>query len=256
MSELAEEPTHGARSLWEGPVTDTHGFGALTLKAATDYVHAMADLFDTSHPPLYAHLTLARAALESTVVSAWLSEPGITGVERIKRGLCEMLYSAKEVDELKLDARGSERVTFWSEVADAFGWTVTGRMKPTIDGARRPRVSDGILELTGGEDGSRVGDLLYSRLSAVDHVTWFGLTSVFDVDAAEHDGYSGMAAVPLMVDGAKVSAYTYYVVKALHSAADKRFMLMGWGDELWREAEGSADELERRLLEVAVRPAR
>jgi hypothetical protein len=28
---------------------------------------------------------------------------------------------------------------------------------------------------------------------------------------------------------------------------------MGWLDDRWREAEGSADELERRLLEAAVR---
>lgn len=53
--------------------------------------------------------------------------------------------------------------------------------------------------------------------------------------------------------GDRKPAYTYYVVRALHSAAGKRFTLMGWLDDRWREAEGSADELERRLLEAAVR---
>ncbi|MGO9902979.1 MAG: hypothetical protein ACLP0J_25575 [Solirubrobacteraceae bacterium] len=85
------------------------------------YVRAIAELFASDHPPLYAHLTLARAALESAVVSAWLSKPGIATLERIKRGLCELLYSANQVNELRLDAKGPERVEFWKDVGASFG---------------------------------------------------------------------------------------------------------------------------------------
>lgn len=65
MSERSDEQSYRARSQWEQPVTDTHMFGAATLRAAVDYVRGIAELFGSTHAPLYAHLTLARAALES-----------------------------------------------------------------------------------------------------------------------------------------------------------------------------------------------
>jgi hypothetical protein len=61
-------------------------------------------------------------------------------------------------------------------------------------------VSDGIVDLLDGSTDSRIGDLLYSRFSAVDHVTWFGLTSAFDISAAQRNERT--ATVPVTVDGA------------------------------------------------------
>jgi hypothetical protein len=97
-----------------------------------------------------------------------------------------------------------------------------------------------------------VGDLLYSRLSAVDHVTWFGLFSAFDASAATRDERAGTATVPISVDGAQVSAYLYYVIKVLRAAATARFVLMGWSDEPWVTVSSGAETLEDRLLEIAV----
>jgi hypothetical protein len=188
-------------------VIDTQAFGALTVQAATDNVRGVAELFDSSRPPLYAYLTLARAALESASVSAWLSEPGIACLERIKRGLCEMLYSANEINELGIDPDGLDRVEFWEGVGASFGWTIdNSRTKPSVDGTRRPRVSDGIVQLTGVN--ADVANSLYSRLSAVDHVTWSGLTSAMDLSGVQRDDRTGTAAVPIGVDGGKVAAYT------------------------------------------------
>ncbi len=253
ISERAAEASWRGRSAWQQPVTDTHMFGGATLRAASDYVRGVAELFGSMHPPLYAHLTLTRAALESAVVSAWLSKPGINTAERIKRGLCELLYSANEVSLLQLDAKGPENVEFWKAVGSSLGWTIdNSRTKPIIDGTRRPRVSDGVVELSGSDTDARIGNLLYSRLSAVDHVTWFGLFSAFDASAAQRDDRVCTAAVPITVDGAKVSAYLYYALKVLRAAAAARFTLMGWLDEPWAEATARADALERRLLEIAL----
>jgi hypothetical protein len=253
MAELADEQSYRTRTAWEQPVSDTHMFGGATLRAATDYVRGIAELFAGDHPPLYAHLTLARAALESAVVCAWLSKPGITTEERIRRGLCEMLYSANEVRALELNAPGGDNVEFWKDVGTALGWTINNsRTKPIIDGTRRPRVSDGVVELSGSGTHARVGDLLYSRLSAVDHVTWFGLFSAFDSGAAQRNERAGTATVPVTVDGGTVSAYLYYVIKVLHAAAAARFTLMGWLDGPWATAAAAAQAFESRLLEIAV----
>jgi hypothetical protein len=254
MSERAEEASYSKRSSWEQPVTDTHLLGAATLRAASDYLRAFAELFRSDHPPLYAHLTVTRAALEAGVVSAWLNEPGIARIDRIKRGLCEMLYSANEVNALELDPDGPEHVAFWKEVGACFGWTVNNsRTKPVIDDTRRPRISDGIVAVA-SDDGSRVGGLLYSRLSAVDHVTWFGLQSAFDLDAAHHEERARTSTVPIIVDAVKVSMYAYYVVRVVRAAAQARFTLMGWLDEEWAAATAGADGLQERLLKIVTQP--
>jgi len=251
MGDRSEEQNYRTRSAWEQPIIDTHAFGALALQAAADNVRGIAELFDSSRPPLYAYLTLARAALESAVTSAWLSDPGIACLERIKRGLCEMLYSANEINELGLDPDAIESVEFWTQVGASFGWTVdNSRTKPSVDGTRRPRVSNGLVQLIGVS--SDVANALYSRLSAVDHVTWSGLVSAMDLSGAQRDDRTGTASVPVAVDGGKVAAYTRYVVRALHAAARTRFTCMGWVDDSWRATAANAEALESRLLEIAV----
>ena len=209
LTEVAEEQGYRRRSDWDQPLTDTHMLGGMTLQAGVDYVGGLTELFGSAHPPVYAHLALARGALEASVVSAWLSEPGITTVET-KRGLCEFLYSAREVKELDLGPDGTAKVAWSNGVAQSFGWEVAGRRgRPTIDGTRRPRVGEGVTRLVGGDGDARIGDLLYSRLSAIDHMTWFGLMSALDIGAAERDERTGTATVPVTVDGGRVAAYVY-----------------------------------------------
>jgi hypothetical protein len=69
MGEIAAEQNYRSRSAWEAPVADTHSFAVATLRASSDYVRGFAELFNADHPPLYAHLPLARAALEAAGVS-------------------------------------------------------------------------------------------------------------------------------------------------------------------------------------------
>ena len=109
---------------------------------------------------------------------------------------------------------------------------------------------DGIVQLTGVN--SDVANSLYSRLSAVDHVTWFGLTSAMDLSGAQADDRAGTATVPIAVDGGKVAAYTRYVLKAVREAARTRFTFMGWLEESWRATDANAEAFENRLLQIAV----
>ena len=87
-------------------------------------------------PPhaVYGHLVLARAALESCVVAAWLNEPDIAVAARVKRGLCEHLYSASELVRLGLEPDAGQRLERWKATADGFGWTWRfERGKPVVD---------------------------------------------------------------------------------------------------------------------------
>lgn len=253
MKELASEDEYRARSGWENPVTDTHSFGGMTLWAAADYVRSFASTLGGERPPIYGHLALARDALEASVVSFWLNERGIAYDERVKRGLSEVIYSAAEVKRLGLtedaDAKLAE-VNMW---CDELGWGLhmAGRL-PVVEGTKRRSVPDGIRRLLVADEEARLGSLLWSRLSAVTHVTWWGLTWALDLENAPAGYGSGFTTVSVGTDSSKVVQQALCVLKALRVVATERFALMGWLDTEWDEARQAAEQFELALLKALV----
>ena len=253
VGEIAAEQNYRSRSAWEAPVTDTHSFAVATLRAASDYVQGFAELFAAEHPPLYAHLPLARAALEAAGTSFWLSELRISPLDRMKRGLCELLYSANEVADLELTPNPGQSVQLWEGVAQSFNWSVNnGRSKPVIDGTRRPRISESIVQLAGSAPDSRAGDFLFSRLSAADHVTWFGLSWAMDMASASQRPTSTLSTVSLGTSSAQVATIAFYIVRALRTAAGNLFTFMGWASSDWEQAAEAAERLELQLAQMAL----
>jgi hypothetical protein len=253
MRELAAEDEYRSQSPWQNPIADTHTFGAMTLRAASDNVRTFATAFAAERPPLYGHLPVARAALESSVVSAWLNEPEIAYVERIKRGLCERLYSANEVNYLGLSAQSAQEVAQIEADATSFGWKSRfGRGgKPEVDQIKRPAVGDGITRLLVDDSHARIGRLLWSRLSAVTHVTWFGLQWAFLLPEGQPSSSGGFTTVPVGTDSARVAIQAFCILRALRVAATNRFTLLGWNDEEWQAASSQAEAYEYTLFQSA-----
>lgn len=166
MREIADEHRYSGPSGWDQPIHDTHMLGDLTLRAAADYVRTFAEAFLADRAPVYGHLVVARAALESSAVSAWLSEPGIARDARVKRGLSDFLYTAVEESRLKI-RDDDESVKVWIDRANKLGWQATdyngkawsdkSRGKPVIDGVGRPSTGAGITRLLVSDDESKVG---------------------------------------------------------------------------------------------------
>jgi hypothetical protein len=254
MRELAAEDDYRSRSSWQNPITDTHMFGEMTLRAACDYVRSFATALTAERPPLYGHLVLARSALESSVVSAWLNEPDIAYVERVKRGLCERLYSANEIKNLELTPGAAEEVTQLEADATSFGWkSHFGRGgKPEVDKTKRPSVGNGITRLLVEDSQARIGRLLWSRLSAVTHVTWWGLQWALMLPEGGPSGPGGFATVPVGTDSTRVAIQAWCALRALRAAANRRFMLMGWSDHEWQDAASRAEAYEYTLFQSAV----
>jgi hypothetical protein len=259
MKEIGDEPQYATRGSWDHPITDTHALGEMTLRAAADYVRSFAEAFTAQRPPIYGHLVLTRSALESSVVSWWLSEPGISREERIKRGLSEYLYSATEESWLELGDDATEHVKEWIARAASFGWAATdhngkpwsltkSRGKPFVDQVSRPSIPAGITGLLVSEQERRIGKLLWSRLSAVSHVTWFGLQSALSLDEAKANIASGLSTVPVGTDVSAVILQALCILKALRQAATARFTLMGWQDDQWTAAAHLAEQHELALF--------
>lgn len=257
LREIEAEPQLRTRSPWENPVTETHMFGAMALRAATDNARTFAEAFDAQQPPLYAHLSLAKATLEASVVAAWLNEPGIRYEDRVKRGMCERLYSAAEVAKLGISPVAEAALT--QDVADArsFGWETIfdDKGKPSVDGTSRPSIPEGITKLLAQDGEGNPGPLLWSRLSAVNHAVWWGLEWAFDLSQAQ-PVHSGHARVSIGTESAKVAIPAIAILRALRTSATNRFTLMGWNEDSdWLVASGEAETVERILFETFMRGA-
>lgn len=258
MEEIAAEATFAARSGgWNEPIRDTHTFGGMTLTAAADFARSFAVLIDADSTPVYGHLVVARSVLDACVVAAWLNDPKADVTERVKRGLCEQLYSAMELVRLRLEENGpqapkrnaAERRDYWKARAAALGWTVKASSnKPVIDGTSRPSVPSGIAELLVGDGEARIGRTQWSYLSSVSHVTWYGLMQAI-TSPAPTPGL-GPGLVTYGTTSSSVRAQALCVLIALRKAADARFVLMGWADDDWRAACERAQAHELALMQA------
>lgn len=257
MKELGDEPHYAARSSWDGPITDTLAMGGLTLRAANDYVRTFAEALAADRPPIYGHLVVARAALESSVVSAWLNEDGIARDERVKRGLSEYTYAAVEEERLGLrddtamvDGWIARAAALERHVTDHNGnaWSHKSRGKPVVDGVGRPSTAAALTRLLAANDEASIGKLLWSRLSAVAHVTYFGLRWAF-MGEDKSTGY--VATVQIGTDLQAVYRQALCIVKALRQAASARFTFMGWLDEKWNAVARDAVQHELALLQAS-----
>lgn len=153
MEEIAAEATFAAQSGgWNEPIRDTHTFGGMTLTAAADFARSFAFLIDAGSTPIYGHLVVARSVFDACVVAAWLNDPKAGVTERVKRGLCEQLYSAMELVRLGLEEDAAERRDYWKARASAFGWTVkassNSRSSTARPGRRSRRASPSFLSAT------------------------------------------------------------------------------------------------------------
>ena len=260
MKEISTESDWAQRSGWPAPFADTHSLAELTLRAANDYVDTFAHAFNADRAPVYGHLVLSRAALESSVICWWLSEPRIARDQRIKRGLSEYIYSAVEEQRLDLVPDAAQHVTAFIDHAIRLGWQVAdyngkpwssnSRGKPRVDGVGRPSGAIGIAALLTDDPTSKIGNVQWSRLSAVSHVTFWGLRSAFDDRGAVSDPVSGRTQVPVGTDARSVYLQAVCLLKALRRAADAMFELMGWQDHKWRAAITAAENLERQMLDT------
>jgi hypothetical protein len=258
MIELSREHEFARPDRWQNPVSDTHMLGGATLRAAADYVRSFAELFTAQRPPMYGHLVLARSALEASAVAWWLNESGVGAAERAKRGLSEFLYSATEEAWLEIVPRAAQNVEEWVAWAASLDWAATDyggrpwsiqrRGKPRVDGVGRPSTSRAMTRLLVSDEASQIGNLQWSRLSAVSHVTWFGLRWALMLDDSAANPATGLMTVPVGTDSGAVSVQALCILRALRVAATVRFTLMGRLNPDWDAAARRAMELERVLL--------
>lgn len=114
MAELAAGAQFRASSAWGDPVHDAHNLGQLLLFAMGDCSRALVRVLSDGSTPVYAHVVLARAALEHASRAWWLFEPAIGLRMRAARGMNERIFGLSKQRPLPLTeedrARAVERL--------------------------------------------------------------------------------------------------------------------------------------------------
>jgi hypothetical protein len=95
---------------------------------------------------------------------------------------------------------------------------------------------------------SKIGKWLWSRLSAVAHVTFFGLQAAMLLGDSKPSVVPGLASVPVGTDASSVALQAFCIVRALRKAATAHFALMGWEDDQWKAARDQAEQTELKLF--------
>jgi len=178
-------------------------------------------------------------------------------VERVKRGLCEQLYSAMEQVRLRLEPeQAQERLKRWKQDAASCGWTVSSGVggKSIVYGVSRPSIPEGIDQLMLGEE-SRIGRTQWSYRSAVTHATWYGLVQPFVSRDDSGTGIPDAARVAIGTTSSAVNAQAICVLRCVRKTASARFRLMAWDDEEWAETARAAEAFEGTLIVGAAQVA-
>lgn len=141
--------------------------------------------------------------------------------------------------------------------ASALGWRVTDRSdkawthksrgNPRVDGVARPSTGPAVTRLLVDNAEAQIGKMEWSRLSAVTHVTFFGLRWAF-MGGGSSSGY--VASTHIGTDLHAVYLQAFCIIKALRQAASARFELMGWADDEWRGAVSNAVQHEIALVQA------
>ena len=86
-----------------------------------------------------------------------------------------------------------------------------------------------------GDGDWRLGHAQWSYLSAVDHVTRWGLRQAISNPPSAPDA-SGQSLAEIGTKSSSVYAQAICVLKALRKAGEARLLLMGWTDDEWNAA--------------------
>jgi hypothetical protein len=243
MRELANAVEFQAASPWGDPVHAAHNLGQLLLFAAGDCVEALvAALSPERATPVYAHLVLARAALEQASRAWWLFEPGIGVRLRVARGMNDRLFGIAQQDD-RLRVSEHDRTTAFQRredllaEAERLGFEIV--VSRRIDVRYLEEVRPGQTQLVKELLGAPLGALVYGLFSAVAHGTTFGLMQSVQraPNAPRPPGVEWGAVGTDSLDVVHVMAA---VILATREALGRRNDLFGWNSDEWNSSAATA----------------
>lgn len=236
---------------WPDPVAESHSASGMLAFAGVDHLRSYAQLFVSPPIPVYAHLVVARAALEAFGWARWLADRRI-GVEgRIKRDRVYQLgdgLQRKRFPEPAMKAKGVEIIDRVRSGAPR-GWVIVASDRTvSVGGEAAPAPRDLISDVltTGGPSPTQLGAGLWSMLSGVAHSVRYAL--LYSMEMAPRVSEVEPLLAGMVTNSSTVHLIGAAVARAAITACTERLGLMGWvGDGSWQEG---VDRAERQIAAV------
>ncbi|MFA5788068.1 MAG: hypothetical protein WDA71_13985 [Actinomycetota bacterium] len=242
MAEIASEAEYKGGEPWgDEPVRQAHNFGSLLLVGAEDDARSACRLLSGEPTPVFAHVVLARAALEHAGRAWWLLDPRIGTRLRIARGFNDRLYGLGQQDFLPLEEpekqRARERRMALFAEAERLGFRkITHRKQPPALEEQRPTATSLVRRLLGDHEDRRLGSAVYGLFSAVTHGTTFGVSQSVDIDAPGAPQTPGVTWGAVFTSSRDVCSALTAIILGLGTAYKSRNDLFGWRSEPWNTA--------------------
>lgn len=242
MAELAQEATLRGPSFDE-PVHAAHSNANILRFAATDAVSQFARLFASQPVPVYAHLAVARAGLESAAHAYWAAARGIGAVARVQRWQLLRLRNAMEMKRSPIPEFKAQGVTVMRQVREQCterNWTVIANEK-RVEVADQHLPGGGALIKTLIADGrsapevERLGATAWWFQSGMSHGVNFALIESI---APPPDSVSPLAPQQATIFTSSRSVTLQAVILGLgyRSMIEEQRRLFGWSNAAWDEA--------------------
>lgn len=243
MAELAEEEHYRSSKPWgDKPVESAHAQAHWLLYAASDCASGVVRLLSTNQTPVYAHMVLARGALEQAGRAWTLVDPAISVRLRIARAMNERIFGLAEAGQLPIPEaekrRMRERRAALLDLADQldFHKVRPNRRTPATLEEERMGQTALVRALFDHGDDPRLGRLLYGYYSAVAHGTSFGLSQSIKAVAPDMPEVPGLTRGVIFTSSAGVVSVLTSMILGVGAAFRVRNEYLGWKSDEWNAA--------------------
>lgn len=242
MHELAHEAQIAGPDFDE-PVHAAHSNAGLLRFASTDALRQFARLFAAQPVPVYAHLAVARAALESAAYSYWLAARAIGAVARVQRFQAIRLRNSLEMKRSPIPEYKAQGVSVMSQIRAQCrqrSWeAIANERQVSVGEQRLPGSGALITSLIAGRAEApallHLGATAWWFLSGASHCVNYALTESVE-SAAQPQSTFGPQLASVFTSSRSVALQAIILGIGYRGMIEEHRLLFGWSNPAWNQA--------------------
>lgn len=226
---------------FEDSVFACHSNAGILRFSATDHLRQFAKMFAAVPVPVYAHLCVARACLEASALSYWLSSPEVDPEGRVQKYLLTRLSNANQLERSPIGSvkqSGKDLRTKVRREGTALGWVVIANEKRvSVGGLETPATQHLISDVLsdGDEALDTLGKTMWWFLSGVSHGSAYALLQSIEIANPVASALEP-TRVSIFTSSTSVTLQGIVLGRAYRSLMNRHAKLFGWENTAWSSA--------------------
>jgi hypothetical protein len=241
MAELSNEAAIAGPGFDE-PVHAAHSNAGMLRFASTDAVRQFARLFGSQPVPVYSHLAVARAGLESAAHAYWAAVQGIGPVARVQRLQMIRLRNCREMKRSPIPEYKAHGKTVMIQIREQCrqrAWHAVANKQHIVVGDQEMPGSGAMIKtlLAAGSSSpelERLGATAWWFQSGISHGVNFAL--IESIEANEQTSTVGPQLAQIYTSSRSVAQQAFIVGLGYLSMIQEHRRLFGWKHDAWDEA--------------------